>query len=246
MVKYRKANKVFRDNHPEIIPPPARLAFDAYDHTNWQAYHDTGLKHSSLISELIKEYINEKEIKICEWGCGPARVIRHLVEIEGINKIQLVGTDYNKNTVNWCNKNIKNIRFLKNGLEPPLPIESETFDCVYAMSVFTHLSEKMHYAWIKELFRILKPDGILIFTTHGDLCAKDLLPEHKTLYDSGLLAVNGHAAAEGKRNFAVFHPPQFIREKLLKEHIVLKHIEDPSSYQLLQDVWVAKKTINRK
>ncbi len=41
---------------------------------------------------------------------------------------------------------------------------------IHAISIFMHLSETMHYAWINELYRILKKDGILIFTTHGELC----------------------------------------------------------------------------
>jgi ubiquinone/menaquinone biosynthesis C-methylase UbiE len=246
MFKNRGVNKIFQNNHPDFIPPPAQLAYDAYDHTNWQVYHEMGLKHSSLISDLIKEYVNEKEIKICEWGCGPARVIRHLEKIDGFERIQLFGTDYNENSINWCNENIKNIRFLKNVLEPPLPIENEVFDCVYAISIFTHLSEKMHYAWIEELFRVLKPNGILIFTTHGDLYAKNLLPmypAYKALYDSGLLVAKDQVA-EGKKHFAAYHPPQFIKNKLLKDYVVIKHINNPASYHLGQEVWVAKKILS--
>ncbi|MDP0589484.1 MAG: class I SAM-dependent methyltransferase [Candidatus Endonucleobacter bathymodioli] len=240
MFKNRKSNRIYQDNHPDFIPPPAHLAYDAYHQTNWQVYHNTGLEHSCLISDLIKEYVHEKEIKICEWGCGPARVIRHLEKIEGFDKIQLLGTDYNENSINWCNENIKNIRFLKNGLEPPLLIENEVFDCVYAISIFTHLSEKMHYAWVEEIFRILKPNGILIFTTHGDLCAKKLLPEYKAFYDSGLLVIKDQVT-EGKKHFLAYHPPQFIENQLLKDHVVIKHMNNPASYHLEQEVWVAKK-----
>lgn len=239
-MKSRKSNQLFLAKHPDFIPPPATLAYDAYNHTNYQAYYDMGLKHSSLIADLIREYVNEKEIKICEWGCGPARVIRHLENIDGFERIELFGTDYNENSINWCNENITNVRFLKNELEPPLPIEDELFDCVYAVSIFTHLSEKMHYSWISELFRIIKPNGILIFTTHGDLCARRLLPTDKALYKSGLLVIKGQIK-EGKKHFAAYQPPQFIKTKLMKDYVIEKHITNPASYQLEQEVWVAKK-----
>ncbi len=94
VLKYRKSNQLFLAEHPDFVPPPAHLAFDAYNHTNWQFYYDIGLRHSSLISDLIKKHVSEKEIKICEWGCGPARVIRHLGKIAGFEKIELFGTDY--------------------------------------------------------------------------------------------------------------------------------------------------------
>lgn len=241
LLKSRKPNQLFLAAHPDFVPPPAYLAYDAYNHLNWQAYYDMGLKHSGLIADLIKEHVNEKEIKICEWGCGPARIIRHLGKIEGFDKIELFGTDYNENSIKWCDENIKNVRFLTNRLEPPLPIEDELFDCVYAISIFTHLSEKMHYAWIRELFRTIKPKGILIFTTHGDHCANRLLPTEKALYSSGLL-VTKDQVTEGKKHFAAYHPPQFIKTKLLKGYIIIKHINNPASYQLEQEVWVAKKS----
>ena len=239
-LKNRKSNQLFLTEHPDFVPPPAYLAYDAYNHTNWRGYYDMGRKHSSLISELVKKYVNEKELKICEWGCGPARVIRHLEKIEGFEKIELYGIDYNEKSINWCNKNIKNIRFLKNRLEPPLPIEDEMFDCVYAISIFTHLSERMHYAWIKELFRVLKPNGIIIFTTHGDTYAERLSSADKARYDSGLLVIRDKVK-EGKKLFLVFHPPQFIKNNLLKNYVVIEHINNPASYNLEQEVWVAKK-----
>ena len=63
-LKNRKPNQFFLAKHPNFHPPPAYLAYDAYNHTNWQAYYDMGLKHSSLISDLIKGiYIMVKPIK---------------------------------------------------------------------------------------------------------------------------------------------------------------------------------------
>jgi SAM-dependent methyltransferase len=241
VLKDRASNKLFLAQHPDFIPPPAHLAYDAYGHTNWQTYYDMGLRHSRLISDLIRAYISENEIKICEWGCGPARIIRHLERISDFTKIELLGTDYNEESIIWCKKNIKNVHFLKNSLEPPLPVEAEVFDCVYAISIFTHLSERMHYAWIQELFRTIKPNGILIFTTHGDSCAKGLLPADKEKYDSSNLVIKDQIK-EGKKHFLAYHPPQFIERKLLKDYAVIRHIDRPAQYQLEQEVWVVKKT----
>jgi len=240
VLKNRKSNHRFVREHPDFVPPPAHLAYDAYNHTNWQAYYDTGLRHSDLISDLVREHVSEKDISICEWGCGPGRVIRHLAHIPGFRRIERSGTDQNEDSVNWCAKSIGNVRFVKNGLEPPLPLETEVFDCVYAISVFTHLSERMHYAWIDELFRTIKPNGILIFTTHGDRSANRLLPAEKARYDSGSLVIRGQIE-EGKKYFLAYHPPAFIRRKLLKDYVVIKHIENPAAYQSEQDVWVVKK-----
>lgn len=240
--KNRKSNRLFLAENPDVPPIPYSLAYDAYHDTNWRYYHEIGMKYAELISDLTREFITEKEIKILEWGCGPARVIRHLDKIQGFEKIELFGSDYNHKSIAWCQKNIKNVQFLENNLEPPLPVDSEIFDCVYAISVFTHLSEKMHYAWMKELFRTIKPNGILIFSTHGDNYAnKVLLPADKARYDSGSLVVKKQSIKEGKKFFGAFHPPSFIREKLLKDYVVVKNISNPGArYKLGQEVWVVK------
>jgi SAM-dependent methyltransferase len=99
----------------------------------------------------------------------------------------------------------------------------------------------MHYAWIKELFRIIKPNGILIFTTHGDVCANRLLPEEKKKYDSGNMVIKDRIE-EGKKHFLAYHPPKFIEKKLLKDYTVIRHIADTAKYQFEQEVWVVKKT----
>jgi ubiquinone/menaquinone biosynthesis C-methylase UbiE len=236
----RKSNKLFLGENPDFISPPAHLSYDAYNHTNLQCYHDMGLRHSALISDLVAEHVSGNEIKICEWGCGPARVIRHLEQINGFGKVELYATDYNESSINWCNKNIKNVKFFLNNLEPPLLFEPGLFDCVYAISIFTHLSERLHYAWIDELFRLIKPNGIIIFTTHGDLCAKRLSAAEKEKYNSGCLIVKDQIK-EGKKHFSAYHPPEFIRQKLLKGYNIVRHMSDSSSYHLDQEVWVVKK-----
>ncbi|MBI9084502.1 MAG: class I SAM-dependent methyltransferase [Desulfobacterales bacterium] len=241
--KNRKSNRRFLVENPSFRPIPYLLSYDAYHDTNWRYYHNIGLKYSELISDMVIKLIQENNIKILEWGCGPARIIRHLKKIEGFEKVALFGSDYNRKSIQWCHNNINNIRFYTNSMTPPLLYESEVFDCVYAISVFTHLSEKMHFAWIKELFRTLKPNGILIFSTHGDNYANRLLsPEEKAKYDSGSLVLKTHSIKEGQKFFGAFHPPSYIKNKLLKDFSIVKNIPDPSEkYKLDQEVWVVKK-----
>jgi SAM-dependent methyltransferase len=48
---------------------------------------------------------------------------------------------------------------------PPTQIPDNAFDVIYAYSVFSHLSEAAHLAWLAEFRRILKPGGLVIATT---------------------------------------------------------------------------------
>ncbi len=253
-VRYHRSNKQFLQRNPSFIAPPKRLSFDAYNHTSLEKYDLEGRIHSSLIVDSIQKYLqeeSEKEVgstdtsamtalRVAEWGCGPARLIRHLTEIRGFERVELLGYDYNPETIYWCRKNFVDISFHKCHLEPPLSADSNTFDCIYALSVFTHLSEKMHYAWMDELFRVLKPGGILIFTTHGNNSSKRLLPEDARCYGEGQLVVKG-GVSEGKKHFLAYHPAAYIENKLLKGKQILSHLESPEEYRLGQDVWIVRK-----
>jgi phytanoyl-CoA hydroxylase len=49
----------------------------------------------------------------------------------------------------------------------PTPFESNSFDLIYAYSVFSHLSESTHLDWIREFRRILRPGGVVVLTTQA-------------------------------------------------------------------------------
>ena len=51
---------------------------------------------------------------------------------------------------------------------PPLALEHGTFDLIFAVSVFTHLTSQS-LPWLLELHRLLKPDGLLIASDTGSL-----------------------------------------------------------------------------
>ncbi|HHC23785.1 MAG TPA: class I SAM-dependent methyltransferase [Desulfobacterales bacterium] len=47
------------------------------------------------------------------------------------------------------------------------PFRDHFFDFVYAMSVFTHLTEEAEKLWIRELSRIIRPGGCFMLTLRG-------------------------------------------------------------------------------
>lgn len=82
------------------------------------------------------------------------------------------------------------INFNSNSLAPSLKYEDNSFDFLYSVSVFTHLSEEMHYRWFKENLRIVRPGGIIMLTTHGD--KYKLLPNELFRYEQGELVMRGN------------------------------------------------------
>lgn len=235
------ANRVFRRQHPDFVLPPKFLAYDAYASTHAEMYFTSGQALAAYFAGLMHKHAGtDKALKIFEWGCGPARIIRHLPGMFPGQTVEVVGSDYNEKTIEWCQRHILNVTFVHNRLEPPVPYPHDHFDCIYNYSVFTHLSESSHIQWMDELRRLLVPGGILILTTHGDISRAHLLESEARDYDAGKLVVRGKVK-EGKRCYVAYHSPRFVTGQLLSGFEILEHINSPTA-TYPQDVWVARKT----
>ncbi|HBG05738.1 MAG: hypothetical protein A2075_06115 [Geobacteraceae bacterium GWC2_58_44] len=235
-----KRNSSFVKRHPDFTLPPRHLAYDAYSAPDWEFYKESGEESAVYLRDVMLQYSGSGPAdSVLEWGCGPGRIIRHLPEFCG-ETTAYFGTDYNGETIKWCSSNISGINFSVNNLNPPLSFASGNFDFIYAISVFTHLSEPVGLKWIEELHRLLKPNGVLLITLKGDNYHDRLLPDEKVTYDSAGIVVRGNVT-EGKKMFATFHNPKYVREKLLSKFQILNHITEHSPLSE-QDTWIAKKT----
>jgi len=112
---------------------------------------------------------------VLEFGCGTGRLLQHFRNIDGI---RAVGTDLNPVMVAWCQENLPDCAFHRNELEPPLAFaEADSFDLVYAYSVFTHIPVELQTPWLLEMKRILKPGGFLVCTVAGWWLERQLVGE---------------------------------------------------------------------
>jgi SAM-dependent methyltransferase len=100
---------------------------------------------------------------IFEFGCGKGRLLAHIHRL--LPGVQISGCDVLSESLELCKRRIPAGRFWKNQVRPPLGCDPERFDLIYSYSVFTHLAEDNHIAWLRELARLLKPGGAMIHTT---------------------------------------------------------------------------------
>ena len=103
---------------------------------------------------------------ILEFGCGKGRLLQYLFEYAP--KAQLAGCDVRAEAIDAWRRRFPAGRFAVNGATPPLRFGGERFDLIYSYSVFTHLSEPNHQAWLAELARLLAPGGVMLHTVHSE------------------------------------------------------------------------------
>ena len=209
-------------------------------HLNHERYYYGGEETADWLIGLLERHIKLDDKCILDWGCGPARVIRHFPKLTA-NKCHYFGTDYNKKSIEWNTKNIENVKFNHNSLKAELPYESGFFDVIYGISIFTHLSEKMHYEWFNELKRIIKNDGLLLLTMQGENFKQKLSEQEKDKFDNGELVIRGNVK-EGHRIYSAFHPDKFLEDLFSEMQVLEKIIKSPDGKSYIpQDTWILKK-----
>lgn len=237
--KNRKVNREFKQKNPEVKLPPDYLIYESFQ-INYHKYYTESIETAKWLSDHIEKYIDLKNKRILDWGCAPGRVIRHLPDVID-NNCEYFGTDYNEKSIEWCSENLPGIHFNKNSIEARLPYEDNFMDIIYGISIFTHLSERLHYDWYDELYRILKPGGIMFLTTHGDNFKIKLTGSELKIYDDNKLVVRGNVK-EGHRTFTAFHPEGFMK-RLFENAEILDHIvsKPEKGKWPPQDIWIVRK-----
>lgn len=219
--------------------PPGALIYLVAGHRSARWF----LKGGRSASEAIRETLNKNGIEIeqfgaiLDFGCGVGRIMRHW---SGLRRPTRYGTDYNPKLIEWCKNNLKFAEFRVNTLSGGLPYEPETFDFIYAFSVFTHFNQSLQLYWINELSRVLKPGGYIYLTTHGEYYVSGLPIEEQEQFRNGQLVVR-EAEQSGSNMCSAFHPVSYVREKMAQNFTVADFIPCGAQGDSMHDIHLLKK-----
>ena len=161
---------------------------------------------------------------VLDFGCGCGRIIRHW---KNFRNTKVVGLDYNPVFLDFCRRAFPFAKFGINEFDKPLNCQDETFDFIYAISVFTHLPEKLQFFWINELRRVLKPGGYIYMTTHGKsrINAPHLTDIDRENFMNGNVIIYNDTM-KGTNYCGTYHPESYVRSILAKDFTVMDFIPD--------------------
>lgn len=100
-----------------------------------------------------------------DFGCSSGRVVRVLKA--AYPDTEWFGCDPNAEAIEWAAANVDGVSFEVSPQEPPLPYPDEHLDFAFAISIWSHYSERFARKWYDEMYRVLKPGAHLVVTTHG-------------------------------------------------------------------------------
>jgi len=224
-------------NEVDGIPvPPARLRVlvNGIPELNW--FLASGRAQANYLRSLVAEAgepLGQMDA-ILEFGCGCGRITRWWGPEAA--RTRIYGCDYNEDLVQWCESNLSFAHVTRNELSPPLPYGDNSFDLVYAFSVFTHLSVDLARDWLGEMARVSKPGGLIWFTVHGRSYRERLPAEQRQRFDAGEIVV-WFPEIEGTNLCAAYWPEPAVPVMLGDRFQLVSHLDpqaDPVRAQAAQ------------
>ena len=132
----------------------------------YEFYDDLGRRARADIERALPSGWSFEGKTVLDFGCGAGRTLRHF--LPEADTAEFWGCDIDAESIDWLESNLSPpLRVFQNGPVPPLSPLDETFDLIWAVSVFTHLAETWS-SWLLELRRVLKPGGLLVATFMGE------------------------------------------------------------------------------
>ncbi|MGK7923116.1 MAG: methyltransferase, partial [Trichodesmium sp.] len=208
----------------------------------------------------VKNYLQTAELNfnqfenILDFGCGVGRYLMAF-EPELLPHQKLFGCDVFAECAEWCQENIEFATVKNNNIQPPLPFENNQFDLINAISVFTHLSLDLQHLWAWDIYRVLRPGGILFMTLHGPQFFPIIYDifrsgnahqaEMYSIGEEGLflyLDHQGEVDGQGQHTIAAVHTPAAYQEIFS----MFKHIKRFPQSNLAngQDLYILQKPIS--
>ena len=162
--------------HPGQVVPPAELRFNVGYRGTIPQFLEGGQRTVDDIERALtsvgRSFGQSREF--LDFGCGCGRLILALRDRRP--DLRITGCDVDERAIRWGERHLEHSRWVVNDPLPSSPFGDGAFDLIWCGSVFTHLDEQRQDLWLRELRRILKPDGILLATVHGPACWEPRFP----------------------------------------------------------------------
>jgi SAM-dependent methyltransferase len=133
-------------------------------------YNRVGQSACSKIEEVLRltDRSFEDIEELLDFGSGYGRVTRALVQKVASQKISVFDVDLGAVLFCATEFNVRPLKFKKKSVWDFETVPFSTYDVIWAGSVFTHLSENYSEETLSTINRLLKPKGVVVFTTHGE------------------------------------------------------------------------------
>ncbi len=201
------------DDAGDLPLPPAKLRVLVCGSADPEYFLDAGRRHAELFQSIVRRNGVDPSgwTAVLDFGVGCGRVARWWADVPGP---AIHGCDPNPELAGWTRAHLPFVNAAVSDPDPPLPYADDSFDFVYALSIFTHLAERHALPWMAELRRVVKPGGLLLLTVAGEAYRERLAPAEGARYDRGEEVVQ-FDTARGTNLCIAYHSPAYMSATLL-------------------------------
>jgi len=116
--------------------------------------------------EMVAVFGPSPALDVLDFGAAAGRVTLPLARL--FSRSRLTATDVDAECVEYFKMVApRNCEAHTNEYYPPLPLLSASFDCVIAISVWSHFPDELAIRWLAEMQRVCRPDALLLISTAG-------------------------------------------------------------------------------
>lgn len=162
-----------------------RLRADDPD-ASYLEYLSTGKRMLDDVRQIIDQLFGgfDKIGSFLDFACGYGRFTRFLVQEMPPERIAV--SDIFAEAVEFQQSQFGVSGIVSVPDPKDFPIDRR-YDCVVVASLFSHLPERLFVSWLARLYALLKDDGVLIFSVHGE----DRLPPRTEMPSRGITHTPG-------------------------------------------------------
>lgn len=168
-----------------------------------------------------------------DFGCGAGRTLRNFLDVA--HDGELHGCDIFGAGVRWVGEHLMPpVHAFASREEPPLELADGAVDLIYALSVFTHITDSWA-DWLCELHRVLAPGGRLIATFVEDV-NDPLVARADPETDIGMNVIRHHHAWD-QGGPIVLHSDWWLREHWGRAFELVEMDREPVHERLAAHRW---------
>lgn len=144
-------------------------------------YYNVALQQFSAARQILKMLFDDRagDVDVLDFACGYGRLLRFLSLVMAPDR--LLASDIQKDAVDFVSEQF-GVPGVYSDPDPRRFDPARTFDLIWVASLFSHLSPNLFVAWLERLVGLLKPGGVLCFSTHD----VSLLPQETSVPESGI------------------------------------------------------------
>ena len=190
------------------------------------------LKPQEDTPKIVKLFKKQKIKKILDLGCGSGRhtvyLATHRFEVYGIDNSH----EGIKITRDWLKKKGLKANLKVDSIYKKLPYKNNFFDAVISIQVIHHARIKIIRKAIREIERVLKPNGLIFITVAASVPKKVKRWKHKIIAPRTIIPVEGRE--EGLIHY--FFNKELLRKEFKNFKIYEIWIDSGDHYCLLGEL----------